>query len=62
MTFKVIPAYLYQGTQEMVVLNKNDIYDAKEELFKEVILAVSEKKIKEWNEELELLGEDEDDF
>jgi len=46
MTFKVIPAYLYQGTQEMVVLNKNDIYDAKEELFKEVILAVSEKKLK----------------
>jgi hypothetical protein len=60
--FKVIPAYLYQGAQEIVVLSKNDINDAKEELFKEVILAVSKEKIKEWNEELELLGEDEDDF
>lgn len=59
--FKGTKAYLYQDST--VVLNKNDLKNAKEEDFKEVTLLLSADFIKNSYKELEVIEEsDEEDF
>ncbi|NLV16056.1 MAG: hypothetical protein GXY50_02430 [Syntrophomonadaceae bacterium] len=58
--FKVVNAYLFEkGT---VVLNKNDIKDAKDESFQRVRLFLPYEFIKESAEELELILDEDDNF
>ena len=58
--FKYVKGYLFrEGT---VVLNKNDIRNAKDEDFREVSLYLSYEFIQESAEELEYIMDDEEDF
>lgn len=52
--------YLYQGL--IVVLNKEDIKNAKDEDFIEVRVLINEDDIRGWAEELEMLEDDEEEF
>lgn len=56
---KYTRAYLYN--ESTVVLEKSAITNAKDEDFKEVTLLIPAEQIKDWYEELDLMGELEDE-
>lgn len=57
--YKALNAFLYQDS--MVVIEKKYIHGAKDDDFKPVRLVVSLDDIKEWSEEVELLGLEEEE-
>lgn len=57
---KLINGFLYKPSN-IVVVNKEDIANTKDDDFLPIRIFLREKDIKDWNEEIEIFSDDEND-
>lgn len=57
---KLINGFLYKPSN-IVVVNKEDIANTKDDDFLPIRIFLREKDIKDWNEEIEMFSDDEND-